>query len=325
MNIGLKFPLASVKERIREYLAPYPWLANIVLGRQGKLIYLLSLALVTIWIGYGQLYRPISEKLERVQKRLEQTAKKINDLKDEFPDIATEQKTLQEKDNAIEQIRERLKQEEKYLPVRAELDQVLAQLTNAEGGPSVSVVSVKPVENVKNAKQKTQGKKTAEDTSFYPIETFEIELLSRFWDLVSYLSRLEQVSPYFSFPLISIDAVKSKSAYPLVKLQVSTLLNENTPESMQDNFIFKSDIAPIEKTGESRDPFGAKATLDGDLTDPKFKLTGIIWQGGRKIAIINNEALQEGDQLGNATIASIGDNKVTLNENGFPHELSLST
>ncbi len=286
---------------------------------------MVSLALLTIWIGYGQFYRPISQKLDRVQKRLEQSAKKINDLKDEFPDIATEQKTLQEKDNAIEQIRERLRQEEKYLPVRAELDQVLAQLTNAEGGPSVSVVSVKPVDTVKNAKQKTQGKKTAEDVSFYPIETFEIELLSRFWDLVSYLSRLEQVSPYFSFPLISVDAIKSKSAYPLVKLQVSTLLNESTPESMQDNLIFKSDITPMEKSGEDRDPFGMRSTFDKDLADPKFKLTGIIWQGGHKIAIINNEALREGDQLGNATIASIGDNKVTLKENGIQHELSLST
>lgn len=325
MNIGLKFPLASVKERIRQYLAPYPRLANLILGRQGKLIYLVSLALITVWIGYGHFYHPTSLKLERVQKRLEQTAKKINDLKDEFPDIAKEQKTLEEKDKTIEQMRERLKQEEKHLPIRAELDQVLAQLTNADGKTSVSVVSIKPVDSAKNAKQKSQGKKAAEETSFYPTEIFEIQLLSRFWDLVSYLYRLEQVSPYFGFPSLNIDAVKSKSAYPLVTLQVSTMLNESASENLQDNLIFKSDIAPIEKEGEERDPFGVRSISEKDLGEPKFKLTGIIWQGGRKIAIINNEAVREGDQLQNATVTSIGDNKVILKENGFQHELSLST
>ncbi|MBI4431429.1 MAG: type 4a pilus biogenesis protein PilO [Candidatus Omnitrophica bacterium] len=322
MNIGLKFPLGSVKEKIRSYAAPYPWVTEFIFGRQGKIAFLASAAFVIIGIGYGQFYGPMSSKLERVQKRLEQTAKKITDLKNAFPDVVKEQKMLEEKDKSLENIRERLRQEEKRLPMRTELDQVLAQITNASGGPSVSIVSVKPA----GEKKKTPGKKSAEEVSFYPVETFEVELLSRFWDLLGYLSRLEQVSPYFSFPLLMVDAVKTKTAYPLIRLHVATLLREDAIAGDRTQEIFDREIEPLKRQIEEKDPFGTAAkALDSDTANQKFRLSGIIWRGGEKVAIINNEALREGDHLGSATLQSISDDKVVLKENGFQHELTIST
>lgn len=322
MNIGLKLPLDSFKGKLRQYVAPYPSLADLIFGRRGKIMYLISMATIITWVGYGQLYFPTSKKLERIEKRLEQTSKKINDLQHEFPDVIREQKKLEDKDKALESIRERLREEEARLPTRSELDKVLAQLTTSSGGSSISIVSVKPAEE---QKKKTSSKKTAEDAPFYPMETFEIQLLSRFWDLIGYLSRLEQVSPYFSFPVLLVDALKTKSAYPSVKLQVTTLLSDGVPGKDRGE-IFKKDIAAATRGTEDKDPFGiAIRQAQKDLAEPKFKLSGIIWRGGEKVAIVNNEALREGDSLGNAKIVSIGDNKVVLEENGFQHELGLST
>ena len=322
MNTGLKLPLGSFKEMVKQYVAPYPSLADLIFGRRGKIIYLVSMATVITWVGYGQFYFPASKKIERIEKRLEQTSKKINDLQQEFPDVVREQKKLEEKDKALETIRERLRQEEARLPTRSELDKVLAQLTTSSGGSSVSIVSVKPAED---QKKKLSAKKAVEDAPFYPMETFEIQLLSRFWDLIGYLSRLEQVSPYFSFPVLLVDAIKTKSAYPSVKLQVTTLLNDGVP-SKDRGEIFKKDVAPAVQNAEEKDPFGIAGKMaQKDLAEPKFKLSGIIWQGGQKVAIVNNEALREGDSLGNAKMVSISDNKVVLEENGFQHELELSS
>lgn len=321
-RFDLKSRLTLLSGKSQALLARYPMVSALAGSRQGRMA-LLALAIVMIWfVGYVRLYQPGSEKLGRLKSRIHKVEEKIAEMKQQMPDITREQDMLEEKDRMVEALRSQLHEAEQRLPSRQELAPILEQITRSEEGAAVSILAIKPVkENEKEKKRKGE----AAEPRFYPLERFEIEMLAGFWELVRYLARLEQVSPYFSFPGLQIFMEKGREGIPKVRLEVATLLLDQFARGIKRESVFEEDIPKFSYEGAERDPFRAGVESTAAATSSEnYKVTGVIWQGGRKVAIINNEVVREGDTLGkNAKVITIGDTKIVIEEGARQYEIAI--
>lgn len=105
------------------------------------------------------------------------------------------------------------------------------------------------------------------------------------------LSPLEQTLYGFSYQKLQI-----------IKRQAVTITTLDSPIYVED--------FPL-KTGYPQVPLEKVAPLE---TEPEIKVSLILINGGRKIAIINGNVLKEGDVFNQNTVAKIEKNKVLIKD-----------
>ena len=67
------------------------------------------------------------------------------------------------------------------------------------------------------------------------------------------------------------------------------------------------------------DPFqsaGPKFILKVDQVNPRWRLSGIVYNSHNPLAIVNNQPVRVGDEINNATVVSINASTITLDYNG---------
>lgn len=69
--------------------------------------------------------------------------------------------------------------------------------------------------------------------------------------------------------------------------------------------------------------FNAPLKTPGQVTQPAWVLNQIVLAAGRKVAVINGQALQEGERWQGLTLLKIEAEKVVVQERGIRRELTL--
>ncbi|MBI4388347.1 MAG: type 4a pilus biogenesis protein PilO [Candidatus Omnitrophica bacterium] len=325
IRFDLKSQLTLLKKQLESFLSDHPLAQAMVTGRQGRFVFL-ALTVMLIWfVGYAHMYRPAAEELKLLKKKMDKVNQKISEMKAQMPDVAREQKTLEKKDQEIESLRDRLRKLESELPARNELAPLLEQLTTSGSGEALKILSIKPVEEKEQKKRSSEkGKKAAEETQFYPEEKFELAIATGFWEFIRYLARLEKVSPYFSFSMVDIqlDEKKRKESEPRMHLQIGALLRERFQRGSKGESVFRKDIPKLGFKGTQQDPFFlAQKELKTQAPPEKYQVSGVIWKGGKKIAIINNQVVREGDKLDHSQVVSIDSSKIIIEQAGRQYEI----
>lgn len=162
----------------------------------------------------------------------------------------------------------------------------------------------------------------SEDYKFHRKHSFSIKASSKFKELVEFIERIEN-DLKLTAGNFNIRQNKENSSWYNVELTLSTLeLKSDAPSETRKESRRVPSTAKISTPKKiSKDPFFVPYKKRSKLKEdpsvkkkPKFKLSlnGIMELMGRKIAIINNEILREGDIIHKHRIKSIGKDRVTL-------------
>jgi len=280
----LKSQLTSLNDKAQTFLSDHPLFATMLASRQGRLAILAFVVLVVWFLIYLPLYQPGAKHLESVKKKLVVLNEKIAKTKAEIPDVAQEQKTLEQKNQEVESLKTQLKKIEERLPSRRELAPLLEQLTTSTKEGSLVILSIKPVEQKEQTKRGKKGGPA--EPIFYQQDRFKLEMSTNFRDLVRYLSRLEKVSPYFSFPSLDIQLdAKREAGEPKAILEVATPLRERILSEAIGENVFQKDIPEFKFSEKNRDPFfSSRQSSRTKASLNEYHVSGVIWRGGKRVS-----------------------------------------
>ena len=86
----------------------------------------------------------------------------------------------------------------------------------------------------------------------------------------------------------------------------------------------KQDLPSGKDAGWGRDPFSGRVyTAAKEETQKELRLSGVIWDKERPVAIINNKVVEKGSMIGGNTVVAIKEDRVVLSDGMSTFELKI--
>lgn len=248
---------------------------------------------------YQVFYRPRANAMAKARSEWRTLRQQVEAMQAALPDLEQEQRMVDQKQQAVDRLREDLKTLEAGLPSAGELGQVIQELSRQTQGLQVAFESIKQ-----------QLKEDAE----HPEAVVEMTLAAPYEDAITYLRRVEQLSPFLRAATVELSDAKAKESAgpgPRMKVVLVTPLRMSTEIG---TWTMAREVPTGERLAMPRSPFASTQRPRDQTKRQALKVAGITWRGASSTAIINDEVVRIGDQLGEATISNIFPDKVVLSD-----------
>ena len=301
------------------------------LSRRGRMALMaLGLVCLAFW-SYQALYRPQAVKVKKVQGESLALRQQLERMKAELPDLELERQQQAQQTKAIEQLQKELAELESRLPGASELDQLLGEVTRREKGLQVTFESIRQQLN---------------EESEPPVVSFGVGFKTTYEGLVSYLRRLERLSPFLSITQLEVTQAKAeaKEAEAEEKEEAKEEAEEEEAEvtegpgglvearltlatplrtSAEGGRALATERPAVEKVSLPRSPFFSRRQLTSKTKPRDLKLSGITGKGATGTAIINEEVVRVGDKVDHLRVTQILPDRVTLTDGVELYTLTL--
>ena len=318
------------------------------LSRRGRMALMaLGLVCLAFW-SYQALYRPQAVKVKKVQGESLALRQQLERMKAELPDLELERQQQAQQTKAIEQLQKELEDLESRLPGASELDQLLEEVTRREKGLQVAFESIRQQLN---------------EESEPPVVSFGVGFKTTYEGLVSYLRRLEHLSPFLRITQLEVTQAKAEAKEAEVEAEekeeaekeeaevtegpgglVETHLTLATPlrtsaeggralalrqaqgeRPEQSRRTLATERRAAEKVSLPRSPFFSRRQLISKTKPGALKLSGITGHGAAGTAIINDEVVRVGGEVDHLRVTQILPDRVTLSDGVESYTLMLES
>jgi len=268
---------------------------NSLKKREKTLVILLAITVAASGF-FNIVYKPHRIALNKMKKELALLKDRATEVKAKIPDIAGEQRFLEEERRLAQVLKEELGSLESKLPQQNRLPQLLGELVTQASGYSIDFISIKPI--------------PVEKKKVYASVTIEMKFASGYSDLINYLNRLERISQYLSIATVTMEREKEDAnSRSQVTLTLSTILGEGagTQETRP------KEASLVQPIAIQRDPFVSRSEAQPqDEKKQEHHVTGIISRKERSTAIVDGDAYRIGDVVGDKKIKEILPDMVVL-------------
>lgn len=229
----------------------------------------------------------------------------IEEKKSRFPDIKSMEiendRISEEYEDLIEQIRDF----ETRIPSINAVSRLLGEITQRADGLNMDVDSIR-----QQIDREAEG---------YLKLKLNMKFSGSYSNAVNYLNRLQGISEYLIVEEIEIAQTKERTPLVNVDLGISLLLIEKGIDlSIQEK---KETSSALQiKT----DPFMAKKLFGKKDKTKDLKLAGVTWSGKDATAIINDEVVRVGSQIGEWKVIRIGQDAVMLSDGADEYSITLN-
>lgn len=274
----------------------------------GKREKILAAVLVAVLLG-SLGYRIFGESYFSEEKGFKSSLQKIMDeiasKKAKFPDVKSQER---ENTKLREDYESALKQIEDYeakIPAAGSVSQLLGEITRRAEGLGIDIESIRQdIEKEKEGYMKLK---------------LNIKFSAPYSSVVNYLNRLQNLSEYLTVQNIEIAQTKEGGPQSKTNLELSMLLLEKgmnlTVKEKEDTF------TPLVI---KMDPFASKRVEKKTDKAKDLKLAGITWADKGSTAIINDEVVKVGGQVGDWKVIQILPDAVTLSDGAETVSLTLN-
>ncbi len=269
--------------------------------RRYRILIALLAAVILARFYYNGVCQPKAAEINRLKNEFMSLSNRVNIIKEGIPDIRKEETEI----NALKEERQNLQKQldrmESSLIAETGIPGLLGELVDEAKGMKVEFVSVKP----------KQGKYN--EFAFLDIE---MAIRADFQNLVTYLSKLENLSQFLRVMKISIEDPASKDPGDSNNtVLLRTLLGEAPMKFSQK--LPEAKNLPADSAGLlaiKRNPFisALKRVKAGPLEEQEYILSGTTLKGESSTAIINGEVYRIGEMVGGVTVKQILADAVVL-------------
>ncbi|PIQ88305.1 MAG: hypothetical protein COV72_08340 [Candidatus Omnitrophica bacterium CG11_big_fil_rev_8_21_14_0_20_42_13] len=272
------------------------------LNRREKILLGVLFLFLLLGLYNKYIYRNLSHNIGNLKKEYRDLRHELDKTEFQFIDIKSEQARLSAESTRFKNLEDSLKTREDKLYSKAQLGAFLRKITQSGDAKNLDFFSITP--------KKTQEKE------LYMRFPVEIKLSSPYSDFLSYLKEIENMLEVLKIDKIEIELDEKVSANPSVVMKLGSILSDRPvlPEDQKmisissGSQLFGQQEAPKIKT---------ETKLEG------VKLNGVIWQGGKATAIINNNVVQLGESIGKRKILEINADNVVLGEGDLRYTLTI--
>lgn len=291
------------------------------LSRRERVVLMgLGLACLAFW-SYQALYRPQAIKVRKVLGESRALRQQLEKMKAELPDLERERQQMAQQTTAIERLQKELGDLESRLPSVNDLDQLLEHVTRREEGLQVTFESIRQQLN---------------EASEPPVVSFGVGFKTTYEGLVSYLRRLEHLSPFLRITQLEVTQAKAEAKEAQAEEDgaketagpgelVETRLTLATPlrTSAEGGRALATEGPAVEQVSLPRSPFFSRRQLISKTKPRDLKLSGITGQGATGTAIISDEIVRVGDEVDHLRVTQILPDRVTLTDGVESYTLTL--
>lgn len=275
------------------------------IGKREKVLAGILLAVLFGSLAYRIFGAAFFSEQKSFEGSLQKTLDEIASKKAKFPDIKSQEaenkKLREDYDSVLKQIEDL----EAKIPAAGSVSQLLGEITRRAEGLNVDFESIR-----QDINREKEG---------YLKLKLDMKFSAPYSSVVNYLNRLQNLSEYLTVQDIEIAQTKEGASQSRTNLELSMLLLEKG-----------IDLTVKEKEGAfapltvKMDPFISKGAQKKTDKAKDLKLAGITWSGKNSTAIINDEVVKVGGQVGDWEVIQILPGAVTLSDGAETVSLTLN-
>ncbi|MFH0772564.1 MAG: type 4a pilus biogenesis protein PilO [Candidatus Omnitrophota bacterium] len=260
---------------------------------------ILAVALIIALLG-ALGYRAIAGTYFSGQKKFKADLQKIQHeieiRKAKFPDIESQEAEIEKLRSDYENTLKGISGYEAGIPSVDSVRQLLSEITRRSEGLDIDFESIR-----QDIEKQKEG---------YLKLNINMKFSASYSNVVNYLNRLDNLSDFLSVSNIDIAQNKEGGPRSVVDLELSMLLAEKGI----DLSVVKKELAVAAPLTIKSNPFISKKTESLKKKEAQFKLAGITWANKNSTAIVNDEVLRAGSQIGGWKVIEILPDEVTLSD-----------
>ncbi len=278
----------------------------------------MSLAAVVLVIGilgYARMIQFQNGRIGKVKSEWEARSQQVKNIRAALPDLTKERDELDRQAVEVDRLEKETQAIEESMTGPEEIGRLLGELAAQAEGLRVTFEAIK-----QSLKENAEQATVAIDVAF----------AAPYEDLINYLRRVEQVSPFLKVARLEIAEPKegTKAAGELVRVILETPLRDSSragrPRFSPRLSAFQKAPSP-EKITLPRSPFLVRKTAQTDAPTKRtdFKVTGITLAGKASTAIVNDQVVRVGDEVSSLTVKQILSDRVVLTDGAESYAASL--
>jgi len=260
---------------------------------------------LALW-AYQILYRPQLAKLRKGRSEWSAARGQVSAMRAALPNLEQERRELQQQAKDVDRLRQEVAGAERQLISAGDLGHLLGALAKQGEGLQVAFESIKQHEE-----------KTAES----PQAALDVAFTSPYEDLVTYLRRVERISPFLRVAWLDVTEPKGgPKAFGAARITLAIPLRASADEGGPSLDV---GTQPVERISLPRSPFTSRQRPREETERRKLKVTGITWRGEASTAIVNDAVVRVGDKVDDFTVTRILQDKVILSDGAESYTVPL--
>ena len=314
---------------------------KIALGNREKIL-ILGMGIVIICVMYYRgFYSKKAATLTELREEIGYIAEKVEAIEAEYPDVDSEKEFVDKMKGQYSELSKTLVKLESELLDEVDIPELLNKLMSEARKAGVKFKSAKPGEvkyittagSVRDLEElvsdklipdkedaKASGK---EPTPIYKILPITINFNGAYDQAIAYTRTIEYMSPYLRVTGFKMTIDQEKGDNPDVSMVIAIILGKGKGKA-------KESLGKTLQTAEDvKRRFGLNPFRPGDMPMKKGEagdlvLGGIMYKGGKPLAMINDKTYSVGEKVGGKQIVRIEDNMVVLRDKGREYKLVIS-
>lgn len=274
------------------------------LNKRERILLGVSVFLLLFALYVRLIYRPTLKSFRESKKQSWDLKNRITSLSSQFANIDDEKKVLEQEKNNYQKLQKELDTYEDKLFSQAQLGNLLRKITESGAAHKLDFISIAP--------------KKREAQELYLRFPVEVKLSSPYSSFLEYLKELEQISDVLKVKNLNIELDKAVSENPTVLIELSTVLSDRPASAGQAKVVSLPSEGVKLFTPDKPAPAASSAKLEG------VELNGIIWKGAEPTAIINNQIVKAGSNIGKKKVVEITQDSVILQEGDIKYTLKIT-
>ncbi|MFH1645353.1 MAG: type 4a pilus biogenesis protein PilO [Candidatus Omnitrophota bacterium] len=250
---------------------------------------------------YQIAFKGVEKKIDNDEFQMDKYAKRLNKLATDFPDLVKKQEDIKLLTQESEDVVKEIKELEALLPAKQTAFQLIGELTRL--AQKFEITSVR---------------KKMDEGDVYSKIYIEMQFGASYVEAIEYIKSIETISPFLNIEEMEILEPDSstRGSNSIVNLVISSLLGE---------FGVTSELKAKELEKEAvkvRNIFASKSKPVLEVRKTDLKLQGITYLVKGSTAIVNNNVVRVGSEVGGYKVKEILPDRVVFTD-GVKDELLI--
>jgi len=266
-------------------------------------------------LGYSMLIHFQMVRLGKIRSEWKALGEQVKNVRAALPDLKKERDELDRQSSEVDLLEKETRGIEESMTSQEEIGRLLGALASQAEGLRVAFEAIK--QSLKeNAEQATVS--------------IDVAFVAPYEDLINYLRRVEQVSPFLKIARLEVAEPKEgmRAAGELVRIILETPLRDASKPArprFSPKLSTVQKAPPPEKITLSRSPFLARKTpsMEASKKRADIKVRGITLAGKASTAIVNDEVVRVGDEVSDLTVKKILPGTVVFSDGAESYAISL--
>jgi Tfp pilus assembly protein PilO len=274
-------------------------------GFNSRTFYLLGMLFGSMLISlyFNHIFKPSQRKLVSLRKEMVEINKKLLKVKTDIPATADLKAKLDSQEKQILADKKSFRKYEMKLPDKESLPLILKTIFVQTVGYDVDFQYVMPVPEKKD------------ETHLFESLQIKLSFFARYYDVVQYLRRLEGALPFIKIVQVNVKKLDPDESPDTEKREVLLVLRTLFSPHKRAQDLFVEDAKRVEplQLDQERDVFVSRLKSEEKPQEEKvYTLTGVVLNGLKSTAIIDDEVYRIGDAIDNGIVKEIKPDAVVL-------------